>query len=170
MGKGVSAFVLTLKCSMCLFIMSCTTALAGLSPPPNQIGNCFLLQHWVRHQFVITRLYRVRFLSSSCFVTDQALWAPRSPDTSSPILPASAPGQLGHSAALQLCQAEEGTPVCMTCQKPCRGPSVCSAAEFQFHPRCCPLPVLSCGCQHLQPVTHCCCGSPCSSSGVAGSW
>lgn len=86
------------------------------------------------------------------------------------LFPASAPGQLWHSAALQSCQAEEGTPMCMTCQEPCWGPSVCSAAEFHFHPCRYSLPVLSCGCQHLHLVTHHCCGSPCSSSRVAGSW
>lgn len=106
----------------------------------------------------------MRSFSSSWFVTDGAPQAPRSPDN----FPSSAPGQLWHSAALQLCQAEKGTPVFVTCQVPCWGPSVCSAAEFQFHPHCCPLPVLSCGCQHLQPVISCCCGSPCSSSRVAG--
>lgn len=120
-------------------------------------------------------------MSPICFnwVTEWGSWVPaslllmgshRHQEAQPPLLPAGAPCQLRHSAALKLCQAEEGTPVCMTCQEPCWGPSGCSAAEFRFCPRCCSLSVLSCGCQHLHPVTLCCCGIPCSSSRVSGSW
>lgn len=80
--------------------MSCTTLLAGLGPPPNQTGDCFLLQHSPFHQFVLTKLQSE--VLEFQFVTDGAPWRT--------LLPAIAPGQLQNSAALQLCQAEEGAP------------------------------------------------------------
>lgn len=167
-GQGVSAFLLTLKYSRCLFIMTCTTAPAGLSPPPNQTGEvCFLLQHWACHQFVLTKLQsEVLEFRLVCYC-----WGPEGTKKLSHLFsqlcPRPAPVQCSPAVRGQ---AEEGTAVRMTCEEPCWGPSLHSAAEFQFHPHLCSMPVLSCRCQHLQSVTHLCCGSPCSSSRVAGSF